>query len=167
MAEEKKRGRKKKDIVENTNPEVELSEILNDEIFEPKTIDAENVLADILTTEVDILDFITPEQLKEAGEAISEMIDKDILEKVIAAENVPMPMCNEKELIQESPHIFTQKEMDDLPEVIQVKEIKEISEQAKKWKSYLPMHKLTPKQFLIKYPYHQARKYIEELIEKE
>jgi hypothetical protein len=93
----------------------------------------------------------TPEQTQERiGKEIADVIDAKVVEKLV-------------EIAKEEPRMVKIDGFKEMPEEIQF-ERTQMSEQAKKWKAYLPLQGLTPERFLEKYPNHQYRKYVEEII---
>jgi len=107
---------------------------------------------------------VTPEQVQEAAEEISKMIDGEIIKDLIALgnENVPQEvvsmsiLSNRTKGTVEITNIVT-KPIEETP--------KELSKQAAGWRDWLKYQRMTPDDFLKRYPTHKMIHFIKEIIE--
>lgn len=131
-------------IGKNIN-EVIVTPIVN--VYE-NTMNSENLITPIIKEEIqEDLPETSPEEHKRKSEAVTNLI-----------ENLATFFSTE----QTSEN--TQK--DDVVEGSENnKQTFELSQNAKSYKAYIEMYKMTPEEFLAKYPKHKSKIFIEEIIE--
>lgn len=165
----------KKENIEKNIETVEESKTSKKKATKPQQQITE--IEDKVKPEVDIPVDLDPEIKQHIGDQIDDSIEgKEITNSDIQQEQ----LINIQEPIQEEIHEKPQPILEKpegiseefysriLPPEIKEKEdtiqVKELSSTAKSWKNYLEYQKITPQQFLKKYPNHKFKAFVEEIM---
>lgn len=137
-----------KDLLDQGSESVISEEALLEENNDDQTEENINeVITPIIEEKIqEDLPEISPEEHKNKSEAVTNLI-----------ENLATIFSTEQNL--------KEKQIDVVEDEENNKQTFELSQNAKSYKAYIEMYKMTPEEFLAKYPKHKSRIFIEEIIE--